>query len=513
MAVWADRSLGTKGAVVVVIPLLALAGALAVSSTGPTLAVAVIGTAGAFSAQVLFTRSVDRRLALLRDNARRLAAGEDLVELAEGRDEIGQLGDAMDDASALLRRREAAVQAAMAGAETANRAKTEFLSRMSHELRTPLNAMLGFAQILEMEPLTPEQLADVGYILRGGQHLLGLINEVLDISRIESGDLALSVEPVAPGEVVAEVLHLLGPLADREGVVLSADPSVGAPALVRADRQRLNQILLNLVANAIKYNRQGGMVTVAVTLPEAGVVRLTVTDTGPGISRENLDLLFAPFARLGAERSTVEGTGIGLAVSRRLAEAMGGTVAVETRVGHGSTFWIELPAVPGGGADAAGAVTAGEAVADLARSGPPSPGGPVPEEDRALVLCIDDNAAHLEVVEAVLGHLPWVDMMAAPQARLGVDLARDHRPRLILLDLHLPDLDGEEVLGLLRAHPETAFIPVVVVSADSTRGAVRRLLAHGAVACLTKPVDVPELLACVSRYAPEPSDRPRERAR
>jgi CheY-like chemotaxis protein/anti-sigma regulatory factor (Ser/Thr protein kinase) len=292
---------------------------------------------------------------------------------------------------------------------------------------------------------------------------------------------------------------------------------VAAVALVRADRQRMRQVLLNLVSNAIKYNVEDGTVTVAAGEPRPGTVRVTVTDTGPGISTENLELIFAPFERLGAERTTVEGTGIGLALSRRLAEAMEGTLAVESRPGRGSTFWVELPAA----LDAEGVPIPASTVVDAlaAGAGPGRDGaadrtvtlgravagsGPA----RSLVLCIDDNDANLKVVEASLARLPWIDVVSAGLARVGVDLARQHRPDLVLLDLHLPDLTGEEVLRMLRNQTETAQIPVVIVSADATPGAVRRLLDQGAQAYLTKPLDVRQLIDCVRQHVPaEAGDR------
>jgi signal transduction histidine kinase/ActR/RegA family two-component response regulator len=480
-------------------------------------ALLVAGVAGAAAALAVFIRSISRRVELLRDNAAALAEGRPMRSVPAGSDEIAELGHRMAEAADLMQRRDQELRSAMGLAEQANRAKTEFLSRVSHELRTPLNAMLGFAQILDMEELSDNQHDDVNQILRGGRHLLGLINEVLDISRIETGDLAMSLEPVLLADVTGEVARLLQSLAGRRQVRLIVDPTVGQAGLVRGDRQRLSQILMNLVSNAIKYNVEDGTVTVAAAQPRPNVVRVTVTDTGPGISPENLELLFAPFERLGAERTTVEGTGIGLALSRRLAEAMGGTLAVESRLGRGSTFWLEVPAA----FDAydGGEVLVGAAPAAVpAEPRPTAPGGAGPgaaatiergsigtAPGRSLVLCIDDNSANLKVVEAALSRLPWVDVVSAETGRHGLELARRHRPDLVLLDLHLPDLTGEDVMRIMRTSSATAGIPVVVVSADATPGAIRRLLDKGAVAYLTKPLSVRQLLECVREHAPSRS--------
>ena len=250
-----------------------------------------------------------------------------------------------------------------------------------------------------------------------------------------------------------------------------------------ADRQRLNQVLLNLVSNAIKYNRRGGTVTLGCELTGPAALRIRVRDTGPGIRDEHLDLLFTPFERLGADQTSIEGTGIGLALSRRLAEAMGGTIDLETTVGVGSTFWIELPVV--------------EAPIDrytrLNGDATPASGADVDDGRDRTVLYIEDNLANLRLVERIFAHDPHIHLVPAGQGRLGVDLAREHSPDLILLDLHLPDISGDVVLRQLRDDPATASIPVVMVSADATTGQVRRLLAEGAHAYITKPIDVAEL--------------------
>jgi signal transduction histidine kinase/ActR/RegA family two-component response regulator len=388
----------------------------------------------------------------------------------------------------LVEQRTRAMYQAQMAAEAANRSKSEFLSRMSHELRTPLNAVLGFGQLLELDDLTPDQDQAVSQITKGGRHLLDLINEILDISQIETGTLALSPEAVDVGELVGETIDLVRPLAADRGVHMLGADTTGCAVHVFADRQRLKQILLNLLGNGIKYNREGGTVSISCARPEPGTMRIQVTDTGPGIPQEQFGLLFTPFERLGAEQTTVEGTGIGLALSHRLAEVMGGALGVESTVGRGSTFWVDLPIVEGpverierldslGGTTVIGSVTA----------------------ERPSVLHIEDNLSNIKLIERVLAQRPGINLIPAMQGRLGLELARQHRPILILLDLNLADVSGEEVLAAIRDDPVTAQIPVAIVSADAMPRQVQRLLSIGATAYLTKPIDVRQLLELVDR--------------
>jgi len=373
-------------------------------------------------------------------------------------------------------------------ADHANRAKSDFLSRMSHELRTPLNGILGFAQLLEMESLPVDQEESVAQILKAGRHLLGLINEVLDISRIETGRLQLSLEPVPVGETLRGALDIVRPLAAQHGIALNAG-AADERQHVLADRQRLQQVLLNLLANAVKYNRTGGTVAVSCEEILGERLRILVRDTGHGISPDKLDRLFTPFDRLGAEGTGVEGTGLGLALSKHLVDVMGGTLDVTSQVGVGSTFAVELP------------LTAAPVEALEPRGGSPTV-DPAPPDARMVVLYIEDNLSNLRLIEQVLGRRPRTTLLSAMQGRLGLDLAREHRPDLILLDLHLPDLPGQEVLRRLLDEPRTREIPVLILSADATPGHVERLLAAGARAYLTKPLDVRQLLALVDKHAP-----------
>ncbi len=399
----------------------------------------------------------------------------------------------VEERTAELRETMTELEAASASAAAANRAKSEFLSRMSHELRTPLNAVLGFAQVLELGDLTEAQRQAVTQILKGGEHLLALINDVLDIARIETGDLSLSAEPVCPAEIVDDVLDLVEPLAAQRGIECRAVATAGdaGSTFVIADRQRLKQVLLNLVANAVKYNKPGG--SVVITTEQRGErLRIKITDTGPGIAADRLAMLFQPFERLGAETTNVEGAGIGLALSRRLAEAMGGTVDVESTEGAGSTFWVELGTTEG-------------PVERHERTSPTTPLGTSPAPDEPLrhtVLYIEDNLANVKLIEHVLDHRRDVELMTAMQGRLGITLALQHHPALILLDLHLPDVGGETVLAGLRSDPATATTPVLVLTADATDRQRKRLLAAGATEYLTKPLDVRQLLELVDEHLP-----------
>ncbi len=376
------------------------------------------------------------------------------------------------------------VQDALARAREADRAshaKSEFLSRMSHELRTPLNAILGFGQLLQMDSLSPKQHEHIEDILTGGRHLLELINEVLDITRIEAGRLSISPEPVSVQEIVQESLGLIAPLSVQEDVQLEDETAGILEQFVVADRQRLKQVLLNLLSNAVKYNRKGGLVALSCEpLPE-GRLRIKVSDTGPGIAPEKLERLFVPFERLGAEQTAIEGTGLGLALSKHLIEAMGGTLGVDSIVDSGSSFWVEL-------ALAEGPVERESQVGREAAE-------PQPSEPVGTILYIEDNLSNLKLVQNLIAMRPGVKIIPAMQGRLGLDLARQHDPELILLDVNLPDMRCDEVLRRLKAAPETRDIPVVVISADATPGRVAQLNAAGAQAYLTKPLDVKMLLA------------------
>ncbi|HEV7882736.1 MAG TPA: ATP-binding protein [Solirubrobacteraceae bacterium] len=384
------------------------------------------------------------------------------------------------------RRAEHAEQAARAEAERANQAKNAFLSRMSHELRTPLNAVIGFGQLLQLDEMTPGQSEAVEQILKAGRHLLDLINEVLDISLIESGAMSLSLEPVRVAEVLAESLSLIGPMADEMQVHLTASPATRADLHVLADQQRLKQVLINLLSNAVKYNRHGGEVSVECTELSDKRIEIVVADNGRGMSSDQLERLFAPFDRLGAEGSGVEGTGLGLSLSRGLVEAMGATITAESQPEVGTTMRVKLASSNAAPMDATARTASAQTTERCARS---------------TIVYIEDNLSNLRLVERLVARFPGVRLIPAMQGSLAIDLARQHRPDLILLDLHLPDMNGREVLDRLKRDPATAAIPVIVLSADASPARVAWLGAAGAAGYVSKPINAESLLEVVWRHA------------
>jgi signal transduction histidine kinase/CheY-like chemotaxis protein len=381
---------------------------------------------------------------------------------------------------------QAAVRAAHLDAARANTAKSEFLSRMSHELRTPLNAVLGFGQLLELESLSESQQQAVGHILRGGRHLLTLIDDVLDISRIETDRLDVSLEPVAIGALIADVVGLMQPTASAAGIELGHDrPQYGGVASihVRADRRRLQQVLLNLVSNAIKYNRPGRRVDLSTNMLEEGRLEIRIADTGIGIRAEDIPRLFTPFERLGQEITDIEGVGIGLALTHRLVTVMQGELRVESVFGQGSTFSVLLPllASPVSYFPANIDEAALETSTDVTTS-------------ESRLLYIDDNRSNLELITRIAIHRPNWTVTTAVEGGHGLDLARTMKPTLIMLDLHLPDMRGADVLRALQADPLTSRVPVIIVSADANTEQASRLQAAGALRYRTKPVNISEIL-------------------
>jgi PAS domain S-box-containing protein len=388
----------------------------------------------------------------------------------------------VEDISEHLRLQEA--ERAREVAEAANQAKSEFLSRMSHELRTPLNAMLGFAQLLELDtrsPLTPAQQPWVAQIQQAGWHLLEMINDVLDLSRIESGNLRLQIEPLDLPELLTASMAMVEADSQRRAITITTDLASGSAAAL-ADATRVKQILTNLLSNAVKYNHEGGRIHVASRVRHPDAVEIAVTDTGIGMSERQLDDLFQPFNRLGRERSSLQGTGIGLVISQRLAELMGGSLIARSTEGEGSSFILALPLVND---------------PDTVRSDLDQLVPQEPLYHTRLVHYVEDNETNVEVMRGILAQRPQVEMAVSITGLDGLAAIRLRRPDLILLDMHLPDISGLELLRHLKADALTVNIPVVVVSADALEKETQDALAVGATRYLTKPVSVAELLSVV----------------
>ena len=379
---------------------------------------------------------------------------------------------------------ETALVDAKATAEKANLAKSDFLSSMSHELRSPLNAILGFAQFMESDspPPTPSQKESIGQILNGGWYLLQLINEILDLAVIESGKLSMSLEPVSLIEVMLECQAMIEPLARRRGISMTF-PSFDMPYSVKADRTRIKQVLINLLSNAIKYNKVGGSVIVdcrATNTP--GHVRVTVTDTGAGLPPAKLAQLFQPFNRLGQEGNAEEGTGIGLVVSKRLVELMEGAIGVESTVGTGSVFWVELISTA--------PLPLPAPVETTAVAQPAAPSG----ARMRTLLYVEDNSANLKLVEKLVSRRQDLRLLSAMDGNRGIELARSYQPDVILMDINLPGISGIDVLRILRADKATAHIPIVALSANAIPRDIQKGLEAGFFRYLTKPIKVSEFM-------------------
>jgi PAS domain S-box-containing protein len=373
-------------------------------------------------------------------------------------------------------------------AEAASAAKSDFLSSMSHELRTPLNAILGFAQLLardRKEPLSDRHKERANHILRGGEHLLRLIDDILDLSRIEAGRISVSNEPVSASDILEEARLTFEPLAARTGVLLAVVVGAEPLPMVRADRTRFAQIVMNLASNAIKYNRPGGSVTLSVSVPTPTTLRVVVADTGIGIPIDKQDKLFQPFQRAGQETGPIEGTGIGLVITKRLAELMGGSVGYRSAPGTGSEFWVDLPAHRPRASEDASVVAPADSTPRL--------------EGRAgrLVLYVEDNPANVSFMRDVIGDFDGIELAAVPTAEMGIEIARSRRPDVIIMDINLPGMSGLEALGVLRSDPGTASIPIIALTAAASERDRQRGTQAGFYRYLTKPVKVDELVSAL----------------
>ncbi|HEX5804226.1 MAG TPA: ATP-binding protein [Azospira sp.] len=416
-------------------------------------------------------RILQRQYLAIRDNEARLQAKKEQLERE------------------ILERQEIerALRASEKVAEAASRAKSDFLSGMSHELRTPMNSILGFTQLLESEPgapLSESQQKFARQIMKAGSHLLALIDQILDLSRIEAGKLVLSLEPVQLRALLDESLPMIQHLAEKRQL---APIRVAVDELrVVADYGRLKQVMLNLLSNAIKYNRAGGSVSVtAAAADERGdCVRIAVTDTGSGIPAERLGELFQPFSRLGVNSADVEGTGIGLVLTRRMVEAMGGTIGVDSAPGRGSTFWLTLPAAP-----AAHPAAADGSAAERPPDGSATATAPADDASKT-VLYIEDNPANMLLMEELIRRLPGVRLLCAHNGEIGIALAQQERPELIIMDINLPGMNGFDTLAALRRDPALAATPAIALSANARPSDIERGVAAGFKGYYTKPIQI-----------------------
>jgi PAS domain S-box-containing protein len=445
------------------------------------------------------TRGVEDvyELTQIRKDGSRLAVVASMTPLIDGEDAIiGYLMLGTDNTARkkveaeqeeldrALQQSNAELTRAKLAADRANLAKSDFLSSMSHELRSPLNAILGFAQLIESDtPLpTPGQKESIDQILQAGWYLLDLINEILDLALIESGKLSLSPEPMSLDEVLADCRAMIEPQALKSGIRVTF-PRLAFARFIRADRTRVKQVLINLLSNAIKYNRPEGTVEVRCDAINSHRVRISFHDTGEGLSADKLEQLFQPFNRLGQETGAEEGTGIGLVVSKRLVELMGGAIGAESTVGVGSVFWIELnssaaPQVAAGSVDL-------EAHAEAAVTA---------DSPAHTLLCIEDNPANLILVEKLIARRPDIRLLSAGDGHRGIQIARSMRPDVILMDINLPGISGLTALGILAEDPVTARIPVIALSANAMARDIERGLQAGFCRYLTKPIKVKELM-------------------
>jgi signal transduction histidine kinase/CheY-like chemotaxis protein len=418
------------------------------------------------------------------------------IRIEERTEQLAEINEKLYEEIEERKKIEEELEKAKAEAERANLAKSEFLSRMSHELRTPMNAILGFAQLMDMGELTPAQKKGVAQILKSGKHLLDLINEVLDLAKIEAGKQTVSPEPVNVSEIITQAVDIVSKIAEEKEITIKPNLESAKNIFVKADRQRLLQVLLNLLNNAIKYNRKGGVVSMEYGerskeygegSKEKGV-RISVIDSGVGISKENIEKLFIPFERLGAELKAVEGTGLGLTISKKFIELMNGSIGIESEVGKGSIFWIELPL-------AEGQIERHERVnSDSKREN-------ISTNLSGTILYVEDNISNIKLVEEILQtQCPGIKLITEMFGKQAVRIAEDYKPDLILLDLDLPDIDGGKVLEQLLANENTKDIPVVILSADAMSSRIDKLIKIGAKEYLIKPIDVVDFLKVVDGF-------------
>lgn len=425
-----------------------------------------------------------------------LAVKQDITERKHYEEEIIQLNQNLElriqERTKELENSNLELELARNEADTANQAKSEFLSRMSHELRTPMNSILGFAQLLEFTELTEAQHKNLQYILKSGNHLLQLINEVLDIAKIEAGKVSVSLEPIELTAVMQEIADSVMPFAAEKSVNINLPTDGNRKIFVMADLQRLKQILINLLNNAIKYNRKGGSVWISAEasqeLDGKKCVRIFVIDNGVGISEENIPKLFKPFERIGGDQFATEGTGLGLSVVEKLTQLMRGKVGVESKVGEGSKFWIELPGTDANPSGVQNWKDSGEL--DFSN-----------KDIKGTLLLVEDNISNIELIKELIRSLkPGIEVLNTMYGLEAIQLIKEYKPSLILLDLNLPDTSGAKVLETIKSDSETKHLPIVVVSADATTKQMELILSKGADQYITKPINVGQLVKIFDQY-------------
>ena len=431
----------------------------------------------------LYSLSISRPINRLRLTTQRIASGELWRRVRmDSQDEIGELATSFNTMTDKL-------HTAIDEANRANEAKSLFLSSMSHELRTPMNSILGFAQVLKNDPhvpLTESQRQSVGLILNSGDHLLELINDILDLSRIETGRLSVSPEIILVDSVIEEVVSIIKSIAVKYGVTIT-DKFVQSGVYIMADRTRLKQVITNLLTNAVKYNRKNGSVIVSYELRDNDMLRIKVEDTGYGIPADKLGLLFQPFNRLGKELTNIEGTGIGLTITRRLVELMDGHIGVESVVEKGTTFYVDFKRV----------LKPAVEMDKIAESITLQESQKIKNKKSRTILYVEDNPANLVLVQSILKRRPRIELLSAVNAESGIEIARAKRPDVILMDINLPGMNGYEALQILRNGDETKTIPVVAVSANAMVKDLEKGKVAGFLSYITKPINVSHFLQVV----------------
>jgi signal transduction histidine kinase/CheY-like chemotaxis protein len=385
--------------------------------------------------------------------------------------------------------------------EAANRAKSDFLSSMNHELRTPLNAVLGYAKLLDLnptEPLSAKQKTAVDSISEGGQHLLDLINQILELSKIEAGKLELSIETLNPMIAVEECLVIARTMAEPCSITAENNALKKDIPFIRADLTRFKQLMLNLLSNSVKYNKDGGSVTVDAEATSNDMLRISISDTGAGIPEKEHDKVFEPFERFGMKSTEIEGTGIGLTISKQLVELMGGSTGFESEAGKGSTFWIELPIAEAGDH----VLTSNNPIQDNKTSELPL----LNDGQITRILYVEDNEMNVELMKSIFDDMLDAELIIATTGEDGVELAKSQHPNLILMDIGLPGISGIEATNILKQTEDTRDIPIIVITAAAMKDEVERAKAVDFYAYLTKPIDIAKTLKVVQQALSDKDD-------